>query len=113
MPLGFFELGPLAFFENLQSCYFTREGRFRSIRPEPHHTEYKSIIHRDDVQDFENWWQALMNSKNPGKTELRLRRSDGEYRWFEVSAVPVHDEQGNVIRWYGINFEPAPATQNH
>jgi len=53
-----------------------------------------------------------MNSKNPGKTELRLRRSDGEYRWFEVSAVPVHDEQGNVIRWYGINFEPAPATQN-
>ena len=66
---------------------------YSGLSRETHYTEYKSIIHRDDVEDFENWWQALMNSEKPGTTELRLRRSDGEYRWFQISAAPVHDEQ--------------------
>jgi formate hydrogenlyase transcriptional activator len=67
--------------------------------------EWKSILHRDDAEAFENWWQGLQNSGEPGQTELRLRRFDGEYRWFQISAAPVHDEQGNLVRWYGINTD--------
>lgn len=67
--------------------------------------EWKSILHRDEVGDFENWWQGLQNSGKPEQTELRLRRFDGEYRWFQISAVPIHDEQGNLVRWYGVNIE--------
>src|SRR5262249_21348658 len=32
--------------------------------------------------------------------EQRLRRADGEYRWFFVRRVPLRDENGEVIRWY-------------
>lgn len=36
---------------------------------------------------------------------MRLRRFDGEYRWFQIAAAPVHDEQGNLVRWCGINAD--------
>ena len=67
--------------------------------------DWKSILHPDEVEDFENWWRALLNSRKPAQTELRVRRFDGEYRWFQLSAVPVHDERGNVVRWYGVNTD--------
>jgi PAS domain S-box-containing protein len=66
------------------------------------YAEWKSTLYRDDVEEFERWWGGLQKSPKPGQTEFRLRRADGEYRWFEVPAAPVHDEQGNLIRWYGI-----------
>ena len=65
----------------------------------------KSILHPDEMEEFEKWWQGLMNSGKPGRAELRLRRFDGEYRWFQISAAPVRDEQGNVIRWHGISID--------
>jgi len=67
--------------------------------------DWKSILHRDEVEDFENWWQGLQNSGKPGQTEFRIRRFDGEYRWFQISAAPVHDDQGNLVRWCGINTD--------
>lgn len=33
--------------------------------------------------------------------EQRLRSADGSYRWFLVRALPLRDEQGNVVKWYG------------
>src|SRR5882757_5413984 len=67
--------------------------------------EWKSILHQDEVEDLENWWQELQSSGEPGQEEFRLRRFDGEYRWFRIAVVPVRDEQGNLIRWYGINID--------
>jgi PAS domain S-box-containing protein len=37
--------------------------------------------------------------------EARLRRADGEYRWFLIRAVPLRDELGNIVRWYGTNTD--------
>ena len=48
---------------------------------------------------------GLRKSRKAGVTEVRFRRADGEYRWFQISAAPVHDEQGNLVRWYGINID--------
>jgi formate hydrogenlyase transcriptional activator len=63
-------------------------------------SEWKSAVHPDDIQTLEAWW------RDHGSTmELRLRRVDGEYRWFQISAAPVHDAQGNLVRWYGINAD--------
>jgi len=33
--------------------------------------------------------------------EMRLRSANGEYRWFLVRTAPLHNEQGNLIKWYG------------
>ena len=67
--------------------------------------EWKSTLHPDDVEVFENWWLGLQNSPKLGQTEVRFRRVDGEYRWFQISAAPVLDEQGNLVRWYGVNAD--------
>src|SRR5262249_19601166 len=40
-------------------------------------------------------------SEKPGTIEARLRRFDGEYRWFLFRAEPCRNENGVVVRWYG------------
>ncbi len=70
-----------------------------------HGSKWKSAIHPDDIQQLETWWRDLAHSGEAGTTEVRLRRFDGEYRWFQIAAAPVHDEHGNVVRWYGINTD--------
>ena len=66
---------------------------------------WKSTLHPDDLEGFEKWRQGLLDSPKAGQTEVRFRRSDGKYRWFQVSEVPVHDEHGNLDRWYGISID--------
>jgi formate hydrogenlyase transcriptional activator len=70
-----------------------------------HGLGWKSALQREDTEAFENWWQNLRQSRKAGATAVRLRRADGEYRWFQISAAPVHDAEGNVVRWYGINTD--------
>ena len=41
----------------------------------------------------------------PGGLEARLRRFDGEYRWFLFQAVPLRDEAGNIVKWYGSSTD--------
>jgi len=67
-------------------------------------SEWKSAVHRDDIQQLETWWQGLRQSQ-ARTTEVRLRRFDGEYRWFQITASPVYDEHANLVRWCGINTD--------
>src|SRR5207253_834249 len=67
--------------------------------------EWKSTLHPDEVGIFDDWWQGLQHSPKPGQTEVRFRRVDGQYRWFQISAAPVLDERGNLIRWYGVHTD--------
>ena len=66
---------------------------------------WDAAVHPDDLEQFGNRWRELLQLGEAGEIETRLRRYDGEYRWFLIRAVPVHDEQGNVVRWYGINSD--------
>jgi signal transduction histidine kinase len=44
---------------------------------------------------------ASSSSGEPFEEEMRLRRTDGEYRWFLSRAVPLRDKRGKVVKWYG------------
>jgi PAS domain S-box-containing protein len=46
-----------------------------------------------------------MASGTAGEAEARLRRFDGEYRWFLFRANPLRDESGNIVKWFGINAD--------
>jgi PAS domain S-box-containing protein len=50
-------------------------------------------------------WQRIMASEAPGEAEARLRRHDGEYRWFLLRANPFRDESGAIVKWYGTNTD--------
>jgi PAS domain S-box-containing protein len=41
----------------------------------------------------------------PWELTIPLRRHDGEYRWFLTRAVPIRDEQGELVRWLGTNTD--------
>jgi PAS domain S-box-containing protein len=62
-----------------------------------------NAFHPDD-RLIEEWRTALAAGK-PFKKEARLRRSDGEYRWFLIRAMPLRDERGNIANWYGISTD--------
>jgi formate hydrogenlyase transcriptional activator len=73
--------------------------------PELYGAEWKSAAHPDDLEDLEIWWRNLIQSEESGRTEVRLRRFDGAYRWFQIAAAPVHDRPDNLVRWYGMNTD--------
>jgi signal transduction histidine kinase len=46
-----------------------------------------------------------MVAGEPFEREMRLRRADGEYRWFLVRVVPLRDERGHIVKWCGTSTE--------
>ncbi|MGY8682805.1 PAS domain S-box protein [Bradyrhizobium sp. UFLA05-153] len=63
---------------------------------------WQSAIHPDDLLQHVAKWHHSMTSGEPFENEARHRSANGEYRWFLVRAVPLRDEQGTVLKWYGI-----------
>jgi len=75
-----------------------------SVEPAPA-LHWKAVVHPDDLENLMNTWRRHLASEEPAEVEARLRRFDGKYRWFLVRAVPIRDEQNNVIKWYGTNTD--------
>ena len=66
---------------------------------------WQSAVHPEDLPKLLARWQAVLASGASGEMEARLRRCDGEYRWFQVSASPLHDASGCVVKWYGVSTD--------
>ncbi len=66
---------------------------------------WTAAVHPDDLDGLANAWQLIMASRQPGEKEARLRRFDGTYRWFLFRANPLRGEDGNVVRWFGLNTD--------
>lgn len=62
-------------------------------------------VHPDDLGGLAGSWQSIMATGKVGEAEARLRRFDGEYRWFLFRANPLRDESGNIVKWFGINTD--------
>gem|GEM_PF-1473939 len=62
-------------------------------------------IHPDDVPRVVEKWSAQMAAGESYEDEMRLRRADGAYRWFLVHTVPLRDEQGNIVKWFGSTID--------
>jgi PAS domain S-box-containing protein len=62
---------------------------------------WQTTVHPDDLEQHLGKWQAALASGAPFENELRHRSIDGEYRWFLIRAVPLRDDQGNILKWYG------------
>src|SRR5438094_2553936 len=62
-------------------------------------------VHPEDLPRVMEKWRTDMAVGEPCEYELRLRRTDGEYRWFLVRTVPLRDEQGNIVKWYGTSTD--------
>jgi PAS domain S-box-containing protein len=67
--------------------------------------DWTTAIHSDDLSGLTTIWRSLIASGKSGEAEARFRRADGEYRWLLVRANPLHDGNGNIVKWYGLNTD--------
>ena len=66
---------------------------------------WAGTIHPDDVDQVLDNWRAGLISGEPVEQELRCRRADGVYHWFLNRSLPLRDDEGKIIKWYGILFD--------
>ncbi len=62
-------------------------------------------VHADDRTALMADWQRAVKTSGLFKTRYRLRRHDGEWRWFDSQAVAHRTPGGQVQRWYGCNTD--------
>jgi PAS domain S-box-containing protein len=63
---------------------------------------WRATVHPDDIEEHMAKWRVSLTTGQPFENEVRHRGANGEYRWFLVRAVPLHDEQWSILRWYGV-----------
>jgi diguanylate cyclase (GGDEF)-like protein/PAS domain S-box-containing protein len=68
---------------------------------ESHGHGWNKPFHPDDQKLAWVAWQNALNNHGMYSLECRLRRYDGEYRWWLVRGVPVFDQEGKVRKWFG------------
>ncbi len=57
-------------------------------------------VHPEDLPRVIDLWRHAVENGEPYELELRHRRADGVYRWFQSNALPAHDSKGRVTGWY-------------
>jgi PAS domain S-box-containing protein len=80
-------------------------GRFREYTGLPAGQVEESgwhLVHPMDVKDSRAQWDEAVRTGTNYESEFRFRRaSDGSYRWHLGRALPVRDDEGRVVKWFG------------
>lgn len=66
---------------------------------------WQVAIHPDDLPGLLEYWESILTAGAAGEYEARLRRFDGKYRWFLFRGVPLYNESGKLVKWYGTNTD--------
>jgi PAS domain S-box-containing protein len=61
---------------------------------------WTTAIHRDDLERLTGFWQFTLDSGAAGEIRGRLRRFDGEYRWFLFCTAPLPEAAGGPTGWW-------------
>jgi PAS domain S-box-containing protein len=69
------------------------------------------MIHHEDRPHVVEVFTTSIASGDPFHFELRNRRFDGEYRWFDARGVPIRDDSGRITRWYVLLTDIEDRTQ--
>ena len=66
---------------------------------------WEAAVHPDDRFRAVAEWRAVLKNGRSSEGEMRVRRADGEYRWWFFRNVPLLDETGNISKWYGTGID--------
>ena len=70
--------------------------------PGPREAEgWRAVIHPDDADTVFDRWYANSQGGESFVSEYRMKTADGGWRWVLSRAVPMHDADGTIIRWFG------------
>src|SRR5678816_4080920 len=63
------------------------------------HWGTNDLVHPEDLPRSTELFTRSIEAGSPYESDLRLRRWDGVYRWFRACASPLHDSDGQIVRW--------------
>jgi PAS domain S-box-containing protein len=63
------------------------------------------IVHSEDYQRCMEAWNRSLLEGTDYEIEVRNRRHDGSYRWFVTRAVPLRDDSGSIVQWFGTTTD--------
>ena len=66
---------------------------------------FRSIIHLEDVDELLTAYDNAMTHGISVEAEARVRNRNGQYRWFLHQLLPLHDENGQIVRWCGTRVD--------
>jgi PAS domain S-box-containing protein len=66
---------------------------------------WESVLHPEDHDKFVADWRAAVRDGHSMESEVRVRRTDGQYCWLFTRNVPLRDEAGNIAKWYGSGID--------
>ena len=66
---------------------------------------WRKLIHPDDFEDTAKAFSRAIQTGESYNATHRLRRRDGEYRWYHASGEPLRDSDGEIIQWYGLSID--------
>jgi PAS domain S-box-containing protein len=67
---------------------------------------WQAAVHAADLKRHAEKWRVSLATGEPFENELRYRRAaDEQYRWFLARAVPLRDQRGKILKWYGISTD--------
>jgi PAS domain S-box-containing protein len=66
---------------------------------------WHAATHPEDLERHNAKWLACVASGEPFEDEVRFRRADGRFRWHLQRGVPLRDEAGNIVKWYGVTTD--------
>ena len=68
-------------------------------------TDLQQVLHPHDARFVTNNLPEKFQDGSPFEYEVRLRRKDGQYRWFHYRLSPMSDQQGGITRWYAAGTD--------
>jgi PAS domain S-box-containing protein len=66
---------------------------------------WRTVAHPEDLNRTAEKWQAALATGEPYECEVRTRTARGSYRWCLSRAVPLRDQLGKIVKWFGTNTD--------
>ncbi len=86
--------------------FVNQQWRDYTGQPSAEEADLGPLVHPDDLPGMVDAWRLATTSRTPFSSEFRLRRAaDGAYRWFLTRSVPVVEDDGRIVRWYGTSTD--------
>ena len=87
--------------------YLSRQWVDYTGIPEEEQLGYRWLeqLHPEDRDKTVSDWMGKVKTGESFDIEFRIRRNDGVYHWFKTRAVPMHNADGNIIKWFGSNTD--------
>ena len=69
------------------------------------HRGWEAFVHPTDYPEIAKAFYQAIQTGTSYEGVMRLRRTDGEFRWHHARCEPLRDRQGRIIQWYGLSVD--------